>query len=205
MITLHKCAICKKQFSIFSMPGYVYRRNGKLFCGWNCMRAYDKKGVEPKRMAAKISTEQKQEAVKVALGGGDPVEYFRGLGSRDPQALWYTTRRALKTSDPAKHARLIAIAKGEAQAEEPATDEPEKAEEPASDEPKEYKTLTPIIRAGMTACGWKGVYGKYCWDEKHEFLDFFGNDGDDISMKLEDWRKFLLELKTAAELLGVEL
>ena len=120
MITLHKCAICKKQFSIFSMPGYVYRRNGKLFCGWNCMRAYDKKGVEPKRMAAKISTEQKQEAVKVALGGGDPVEYFRGLGSRDPQALWYTTRRALKTSDPAKHARLIAIAKGEAQAEEPA-------------------------------------------------------------------------------------
>jgi hypothetical protein len=169
------------------------------------MRAYDKKGVEPKRMAAKISTEQKQEAVKVALGGGDPVEYFRGLGSRDPQALWYTTRRALKASDPAKHAHLIAIAKGEAQAEEPATDEPEKAEEPASDEPKEYKTLTPIMRAGMTACGWKGIYGKYCWDEKHEFLDFFGNDGDNISMKLDDWRKFLLELKTAAELLGVEL
>ena len=81
----------------------------------------------------------------------------------------------------------------------------ESAKPTASDEPKEYKTLTPIIRAGMTACGWKGVYGKYCWDEKHEFLDFFGNDGDDISMKLDDWRKFLLELKTAAELLGVEL
>lgn len=44
-----KCATCGKELKISSFmdTGYVYRRvykgRRKWFCGWNCMRAFDRK------------------------------------------------------------------------------------------------------------------------------------------------------------------
>lgn len=161
----------------------------------------------------KITLEQKQEAVRIALDGQNPLDYLRSIGSKDPAALWYNIRQSLKDVNPeayAKIQKLYAFRKKPEQEEPKPADTPEEScqdepERTETEKPAEYHTLQPLMLAGMTACGWKGIFGKYCWDDKHEFLDFFGNDGEEISMKLDDWKKFLLELKTAAELLGVSL
>jgi hypothetical protein len=61
------------------------------------------------------------------------------------------------------------------------------------------------MHSGLTACGWRGEFGSYIRDEKQDFLDADLYEGDLISMKIEDWKRFLKELYDAAALLGVDL
>lgn len=56
------CAACGKDFYVFNLEDYIYRRKlGRkeqggtvYFCGWNCMRAWEKTHKEPsKRLVRK--------------------------------------------------------------------------------------------------------------------------------------------------------
>ena len=50
------CAICKKEIFIGNVESWTYKKDcygvntrGKIyFCGWNCMREYEKQYPEPK-------------------------------------------------------------------------------------------------------------------------------------------------------------
>ena len=64
----------------------------------------ERKKVENRR--AKITDEQRAEAVRIALDGGDPREYLEGLGFADGQTTWYKIKEHYKDKAPDVYAQI---------------------------------------------------------------------------------------------------
>lgn len=54
----------------------------------------------------KVTLEQKKKAVDIALSGGNPLDYLKEIGSKQPAALWYAIKKVLKEADPEKYGKL---------------------------------------------------------------------------------------------------
>ena len=57
-------------------------------------------------MATRVSLEQKKKAVQIALDGGNPFDFLRDCGSKEPAGLWWTIKQNLKKVDPETYAKL---------------------------------------------------------------------------------------------------
>jgi len=57
-------------------------------------------------MATRVSLEQKKKAVQIALDGGNPFDFLRDCGSKEPAGLWWTIKQNLKKVDPDTYAKL---------------------------------------------------------------------------------------------------
>ena len=60
-------------------------------------------------MATRVSLEQKKKAVQIALDGGNPFDFLRQCGSKEPAGLWWTIKQNLKKVDPDTYAKLPAM------------------------------------------------------------------------------------------------
>ena len=60
-------------------------------------------------MATRVSLEQKKKAVQIALDGGNPFDFLRDCGSKEPAGLWWTIKQNLKKVDPETYAKLPAM------------------------------------------------------------------------------------------------
>ena len=54
----------------------------------------------------KVTEEEKAEAARIAIEGGDPRLYLLELGSQAPDVMWWKIRQDLKEKDPEKFAQL---------------------------------------------------------------------------------------------------
>ena len=60
-------------------------------------------------MAKRLNLDQKKKAVQIALEGGNPYDFLRDCGSKEPSALWWTIKQNLKKVDPETYAKLPAM------------------------------------------------------------------------------------------------
>ncbi len=154
----------------------------------------------------RMTLEFKKELIQFAIDGGDPLVKIRAAGFKDAAGVWYSVKKKLKETDPETYAKIPArVYKREAKPrqKEQKTDTV-KVSEPVEDKPAQ-KITKPLCHSGLKAIGWGGEFGKYIYDEKNGFLDVDMADGDLISMKVEEWQRFLKELRDAAALMGVML
>ena len=71
---------------------------------------------------------------------------------------------------------------------------------------EDKKITQPVSYDGFKVRAVSGVFGRYSYSEtRSAYIDYENNDGDELSMTLEQWRGFLDELHRAAAILGVEL
>jgi hypothetical protein len=83
---------------------------------------------------------------------------------------------------------------------------PEKSRVEVTEVPEVPKITKPVNYDGFTVRAVKGSFGTYHYSESRSaYIDYENNDGDELSMTLEQWRGFLDELRLAARVLGVEL
>ena len=76
----------------------------------------------------------------------------------------------------------------------------------ASAEILDKRITKPVNYDGFKVRAVSGVFGRYSYSEaRSAYIDYENNDGDELSMTLEQWRGFLDELHRAALVLGVEL
>ena len=54
----------------------------------------------------KLTREQKGKAVDIAIQGGDPLEYLKKCGAKNPTAAWWYIRKTLKEANPNKYLEL---------------------------------------------------------------------------------------------------
>ena len=208
MIT--KCAACGKEIDILYPELWAYKKYGKIFyCTWKCFR---KKENE---IMSKLTMEQKEKAVEIAISGGDPREYLGKL-CKAPDAMWSSIRKALKDSDPESFAKLPRSIKG-AKKEAPETHKEEEAEEmdedffPAGEdvkEPEPPKITQPIVYDGMVVRELEIPFGRIRRSDVagKTYLDFEPIDGaDTLSFTDDQWRAFFMQFNKAAKGLGVEL
>ena len=184
-------------------------------------------------MARKITLEQKKNAVKIAINGGDPIKYLLDCGSKNPVNMWATIKATLKQTDPETYAKVPdqrkngAKKRNEKQEEPAAQDDEDEGEKEAwvpdvSPNPGILMARTPIDDAihiaaqkvtkpvnydGFEVCGVRGNFGTYScsFTGGKCWRDFDDQHGDMLSYPVDDWKSFLAELRKAAAVLGVEL
>lgn len=143
------CPTCGKRFVAHWPELWPFREGNRYYCRQACKNSDDerfkrriktetsmKKG-RPKGMGrCKITLEDKKKAVQIAIDGGDPLEYLRGLRSKNPAAMWYAIRENLKKADPATYEKILAARKDEPAKElreDGPAEEPEEQEGPAEE------------------------------------------------------------------------
>ena len=199
-----RCPVCGKRFTVLwpHLWGYKRKNAAKLnfYCSWKCLRANEIKAVENQMERKHIITKEiKEKAVQLAMNGEDPKPYLKECGCSDPVKAWGNIKQRIKKEDPNKYAELMQKTKTIKASEivEAMIKSPEAAT-------IKNAITKPLGHSGMKAIGWRGATGKFFYDEEHDRIDF-DNGADELSMSVEGWRKFLQELTTAAQLMGVEL
>ena len=62
-------------------------------------KGHSGKGVD-KMSQNKLTREQKGKAVDIAIQGGDPLEYLKKCGAKNPTAAWWYIKKTLATKNP---------------------------------------------------------------------------------------------------------
>lgn len=166
------------------------------------------KGDEEKMK--KITLEQKKKAVQIAIDGGDPLEYLRNHGSKNPSGLWWTIKNDVKSADPELYARipmLNAVRKNKPETETavPVDKETVVAAEEAKPQIPErliakIEVENPLMD-GFTVTSIRGKFGEYHMDIMNKSLDFTSTEGVDICMTPQAWKGFVDEVSRVMEIL----
>ncbi len=155
----------------------------------------------------RMTLEFKKELIQAALDKKDPLVKLRMAGFKDARSTWYQFKKRLKDEDPETYAKIQEMAQKPSRKthkKEPETATVEVAGPVEVDRPTQ-KITKLLMHSGLKAVGWGGEFGRYIHDEKNGFLDVYMIGGELVSLRIEEWQRFLKELKDAALLMGVEL
>ena len=191
-----------------------------------------KKGGK-RKMHCRLTQEDREKAIQIAIDGGDPRPFLQNLGSQDPNGLWINIRHALKKDDPETWAKLPArlprtkydrefnalpIGKGtknppEAKTAADAMDGMQEAADTFFGECEKMglkmeqkpKITQPLMYDGYTVrCIECKEFGRFYWDPEYNHLDWTTAEGDEISFTPEGWKMFMEELPKIMNILGVQ-
>lgn len=168
----------------------------------------------------KVTREQKEHAIELALTGGDPISYLREKGSTNPGSMWAKLRKKLEEEDPEKFNRLpdkyrldfrgrprkvpaevkdvpTAVAPEPENEDAGPINGPLKAEQPAP-------INKPLMHSGLRSTGWAGEEVEVHYSERYDVITISNHLGDKMSIHSDHVRKALDEITRALLLLGVE-
>lgn len=218
------CPECGKERDILHPDEWTYkRREGprvKYFCSYTCVRAYDNKKGEKKVGKRIITKEQEQEAVRIALDGGDPLSFLQEHGINNPAQKWYDIKEAVKDTDPEIYAQLPN--RIQRKAKQPTLADAMTGMQNAADQffgkckdmglkvetPEQPKISQPVNYDGMTVREIEGLFGRYRRTDVGAkiYIDFeFTDETDVVSFTVDQWRAFRKEQENAFAILGVAL
>ena len=194
-----KCPECGKAFTALYPHLWAYRRDKVYFCSWKCLRA-DEKRKEGNNM--RLTLENKKKAIEIAIAGGDPLNYLKGLGCANPAGVWYSIKQKLKQANPEKAAQLPDMRKKSAEAPKVDKGMPKElkleggvdyqvavAETP--EEPK--KIVKPVNYDGLLIREVEGVFGRYRRTDvgEQQYIDYENPERmDTLSLTVVQWRNF---------------
>ena len=198
------CPVCRKYFSVLYPHLWRYKvqttsNRYKYFCSWKCLRA-DEKGVndEMARMKKDGTPAKKPGPKKTVIEKDIDKIYEAEQEAQDapPETLGEAMGAVMDTAN--KFMDFCDEVTGAKQ---------ETRYTFAPDGEHLQKITEPLKYDGFTVSAIRKDFGRYSRDtfNKTEYLDYESNDGDEISMPVEAWRRFLKELYSAARVLGVDL
>ena len=199
------CPECGKKFTVSYPTLYVYKTGKRFYCSYTCFHAEDKR-KEDSRM--KMTPEDKNKVIEIAIKGGDPLQYLADHGSVNPAAAWYKIKAELKDSDPEKAEKLpkrIKVDKGMPKQLdlEGGVDYTVKVAE-TPEEPK--KIVKPVNYDGFEMIGVRSKETGFRYEYSQEYKMFHVTVGvDSMDLHVSDWKKLLDELQRVIPMLGVEI
>ena len=139
---------------------------------------------------AKITKQQKEEAIQIAIRGGSPVQFLEKCGSTNPSNLWYYIKKKLKEEDPDAYNMLP---KQCSPVEKQETSQADAVKIPDDDE---IFQTTAIRNKNL---------GEFYYDHDHNCIDWRNGLGDEVSMGIDGWKLMIEKLPDILQRLGVEL
>ena len=205
------CPVCGKKFDILYPRIWVYRRGERFICSWSCLRQFD----NGKDETMKLTLEMKKQAVQIALDGDNQLVYLKNVGIKNPTTSWNNILDGLKKADPDTYQKLMDIKAAKKTAEKktakkpaPARIEtPEAAKEQLMEQIRESKICKPLQYEDFIVRSIERNFGRYSRTDTGAgvYIDFESKTCDMLSMTVDDWKGFMVELKRAALVLGVDL
>ena len=199
------CPVCKKEFEILHPQMWRYKINSEYVCSWGCLRKGETKGVEP--VKREIPQEAKLEAIRIAIEGGDPIEYL-GKYSVNPAGMWTYIRSVVKKTDPETFEKIPNLRekppKKSLQVEKPkkpakAPEEKQKQDAPKKEEEPISQPDVQILRLESKKTG---IEYSLSDDRKRMVME---SGGDMLNVTLEQLPDFLQELPPICRQLGVKV
>ena len=221
-----KCPVCGKKFDVLWPNQWAYKDEKRFLCSYGCLRRMERGETDME----KFTKEQRKEAIRIALDGGDVKAYLKSIGSTAPDNLWYYMKTQLRKNDPetweklkklpgkkvtakpiaAKQIGGLCPPPAEVETPEgeyaPATvkvDGPIRIETPEKiyDIPKPPKPAMEYRVTGIST-----PIGDWQYFQKNGYLDWTPLDGcGTVSMNLAEWKELLKVIPDVARVLGVEL
>lgn len=189
----------------FISPWGTWFRLQKEELGRKDCNITDGKGCDEMR---KLTLEDKKKAVEIAIGGGNPVDFLKERGCKNPSASWYYIKQALKAADPEKYELLNG-----------------KKEDEPKQMPKVELTISAedLARAaeqgdGMTCACTKAVnYDgfdvmavkspvsgfRFESDPRYGTMTWRTISGDEVSLTADEWRMLADELTKVLKIFGI--
>ena len=199
------CPVCKKEFEILHPQMWRYKINSEYVCSWGCLRKGETKGVEP--VKREIPQEAKKEAVRIAIEGGDPIEYL-GKYSVNPAGMWTYIRSVVKKTDPETFAKIPNLRekppKKSLQVEKPKKPTKAPADKPKQDTPKkaEEPISQPDVQILRLESRKTGIEYSLSADRQRMVME---SGGDLLNVSIEQLPDFLQELPPICRQLGVKV
>ena len=214
---IRKCPVCGIMFDVLYPDLWRFKRNHIFYCTYSCLKLSDE-GVKE---MAKITKEQKQKAVDIALDGGNQVAFLKECGCMAPDQMWAYIKKTLKAKEPEVYAKLLLKAVDKAptvkfedvkkaimETPQIKVDGPIRIEtkEPAQVEVLTVGTPVPPPFEYKTT-GISTAIGDFQYYKRNDYLDWtpIGNCNDTVSLKVEEWNELLKVLPEAAKVLGVDI
>lgn len=156
----------------------------------------------------KLTLEQKKQAVEIAISGGNPLDYLKGIGNQNPSAAWYYIRKTLKDADPEKYALLKKEPKEDVEPSQAGQETVQAAnEKPVTccarstrkgvEVPDELPEDEDVVTGIRTKCGEFRI-------SNNGFMYFGGNEkGDELEMPVKTWLIFATDLPRVMKKLGI--
>ena len=202
------CPVCGKMTAIHWPEHWVYRRGSTYYCSANCMetsQARDmkkinfvirrRKGKGETNMANhKLTLEQKKKAVEIFNAGGDHIKYLTECGAKNPYATWaYITQKMPATAKAEKKEEPKGTLADAMCGMQEATDTffnqcADMGLNVNAPETEQPSTMRFKVR------GIEGDLGLFFYDKKRDCIDWTTQEGDEVSLSTNDWRKFLKQM-----------
>lgn len=230
-MSVHQCPECRREFEVLYPDLWAYKsgkgNNARFICSWCCLRRYEKRGVKEMKLS-----ERDQKALDIALEGGNPIEFLKGFGIKNPGTAWYNIKLKVKHGDLETYRKLPAKITSKKPTAGAATDEAETPETPEMptvklDGPLKIETPeahnvdiveTPERKIGglcpppeveddrlfHTAAVRSKKLGTFYYDDKHGTIDWRHPYGEEISLFPEDYRLLRDSIDMILQVLGVD-
>ena len=206
------CPVCKKEFEILHPQMWRYKINSEYVCSWGCLRKGETKGVET--VKREIPQEAKLEAVRIAIEGGDPIEYL-GKYSVNPAGMWTYIRSVVKKNDPETFEKIPNLRekppKKSLQVEKPKKPRTVKAAEivtSVNDETEKYEKARNIVvqdtDVQILRLESKKTGIEYSLSDDRQRM-VMESGGDMLNVSIEQLPDFLQELPPICRQLGVKV
>lgn len=195
-----KCPVCGKMFDVLYPQLWRYRRNGRYICSFSCVRLIDKGETKME----KFTKEQRAEAIRIALEGGNPKEYLRSIGSTSPDNLWYYMKGQLRKNDPETYEKLAKVTGVKKQAEKAPVVSAVDVVAAVNGKPETAGPIKRMKRYTVTAIKYPEI-GEFYYDRKYNAIDWRTAEGEEVSMSPTGWKLLLQDLPEIFEALGVEV
>ena len=220
-IVTKKCANCRKEISVLHPDSWAYKRHAGntyiFWCSWKCLRQSEKEG---KINMKKLTLEDKKHAVKIALDGGNPLEYIRMCGVLNAAEAWGKIKNNLKEKDPATWEKLpkrlpnpVMDRKKEAPADQVTKEAMKHPEQPVVqiDGPviiekmaeKPVNEVKPIKLKAFSISAIRTGLGEFYFDKKFNSIDWRTIEGDEVSLSPAGWRELIDTMPDVMTVLGV--
>lgn len=230
-ITTKICNTCGREISILHPESWAYKRKlghvNIFWCSWRCLREAEKEG---KFSMKKLTLDNKKHAVKIAMDGGNPLEYIRMCGISNAADCWSKIKADLKEKDPEAWEKLpkrlpnpVMDKKKEAPADavtKAALQHPERPivapispvvihEPPETPEDvrvlatKPVPVMTPVKHTDFEISAIRNSLGEFYFDKKYNAVDWRTIEGEEVSLSPTGWRELAETLPDVLAVLGV--
>ena len=221
-----KCPVCGKKFDVLWPNQWAYKDEKRFLCSYGCLRRMERGETDME----KFTKEQRKEAIRIALDGGDVKGYLKSIGSTAPDNLWYYMKTQLRKNDPETWEKLKKVPGKKTVNAKPVpvkigglcpppaeVETPEGEYAPATvkiDGPIRIQTPEKIYdipkppKPSMEyrVTGISTPIGDWQYFKKNGYLDWTPLDGcGTVSMNLDEWKELLKVIPDVARVLGVEL
>jgi hypothetical protein len=158
----------------------------------------------------RLTDDQKAQAVKIAIAGGDPRNYLRDCGSKAPDVMWQSIRAKIMAEDPETYEklpkRIPRVGKKKQEVElvyDPSIAE-EYRQEQAEDAGRKEPEPGNVPDLKLKAIAAEGIAGRWTTDGKMIRLRNSETNDSIADMTPLEWEAAAAELPEVLRLFGME-